>query len=1406
MLLLALLPFIGWAQQNDALYRNGEVIVKFKTKDAITISNADQQSRRGMAVSANDRISNVMQQLGVREAESLMPLTSKVGSTGSLKAPAKHDLSALYLLRFDSTAVASMEDAVVALRQLDEVVYAEPNYIRHTFGTAADYTSASLYDSQWYLEAINMPYLWDQPIVNEKKPVIAILDTGVTFAHFNLRGQWWEEREPSDGKDNDGNGYVDDMYGWDFIHNTWDMYDGHGHGTHCAGIAAGKPNQGEGIVGANPDARLLDVKVMDDNGQGDDATLIKGINYAVAAGADILSMSLGGYAEAEGLRETLENASQHCIVVAAAGNEYACITEGHGTTHGVSSSAPSFPAAYPFVLAVQATDKRGELAEFSNFDCDGPYQSTYEENYNYDLRAPGVDMLSSYPTFGENLRGVGYKRMDGTSMACPLVAGAISRLMQCGKVTDFNSLRDLLIKTSGQTIDMKAAYDATTEMMNAETFQIDVNGVMMTFYKTSETTAQVGDGTIPAISTEVSGKIEIPNDVHGLLVTSVAANAFKGCNQLTDVILPWNVATIGSSAFNSCSLLTQLTLQSATAPTCETNSFDEATYTSCCIDVPYGCSDIYQADAVWGRFAANMSELLPIGGYGFKEIGDFSYTIMIISAKDKKAMLLSAEPKSMDGTDGILTVPERIGGYQVISVGYQAFAACDWLKQVILPDCITDFEEQCFCNNQNLETVNYPASLRKIGNFAFRDCTSFNNGHIPGNVKDIGEAFENTGIEELVLGEGVERVDIDAFTHCLKLKKIHIPSTLISIMESFHDLPNIEQIEVAEGNPFYDSRNNCNAIISTKENYLLLGCKNTVIPEGVTKIGGFWGTKGFTDLHLSKYIEFITDFRDCEDLENVTVDCYNQRYYSPKGSNVIMDNGNIEIICSNSVIPEEAQSISALSSYRNSHITSVTIPTAISIGGLVYAGCTITEVISLAKRPKYLPDYAFYDNFYSYYMTDHREEDKIFENATLYVPYGSKAVYEATPEWNRFSRIVELPAVVRGDTNNSGALDAADYTELVDHLLGKDVDGYHPTAADADEDGRVTARDLASLNDLLAGQLPETNDGESYDYLSLFATNMYPGTKNEIMVPIYSELKAIHARFRLPEGMTFADNPVTFNDALDGEYIKEYSIDENNLRIVICPALGHGENPLPITSGTSAFNLNVDVADNIAPNGYIETYFSLALYDGRLKEDRGGQLYKMGEPPVPQLIFAPGQQWQSFYSNSLGCAFEEGKGAKAYAITDIVGQNVIATAIDGGVPEGCMVLVGLDEMPTEEVTVGLTARKVSAPEKNYLNGQDYGVTVKPNSTYVLYNNEFVLNSGTSVPGGKGFLSANWVKNSSTAYQNLKIVIGGETTSVRKVDETTNKNAEWYDLQGRRLNTKPSTSGLYIRNHQKVVIK
>jgi len=286
----------------NCAYRQGEVLVKFKTSSGISV----RRSAAGRFISANkNSVNATLSKLGVTSVESLMPLS------GSKSAPSKvrslhgdevnvKDLSQLYHVKFDATKVASVHEAVAQLKELDDVEFAEPNYLVYTLDTGDNlkYALGPLYIKQWDPAAINLPALWEKKTINTKRQVIAILDTGVDITHPDLKDNIWTntaESAGAEGSDDDGNGFVDDVNGYDFVNQSGKMRDNNGHGTHCAGIAAASGGNGIGITGANPDAYIMPVTVMQSDGVGDVATIIKGIDYAVANGADVISMSFGGY-------------------------------------------------------------------------------------------------------------------------------------------------------------------------------------------------------------------------------------------------------------------------------------------------------------------------------------------------------------------------------------------------------------------------------------------------------------------------------------------------------------------------------------------------------------------------------------------------------------------------------------------------------------------------------------------------------------------------------------------------------------------------------------------------------------------------------------------------------------------------------------------------------------------------------------------------------------------------------------------------------------------------------------------------------------------------------------------------------------------------------------------------------
>lgn len=464
------------ASQSVQAFVPGQVLVKFKDSQPVSV-----QRLRGVYKSTSSLgVTNVLAKYGVSSMEKLLPAEVAKPQSALRKVRGfrgetveENNLDQIYHLKFASEAPDSVLMLVAELKTLDEVEYAEPNYYYYATGTpaattmavpawlprpaddepaadegviCADPTQNPFYSQQWGIKALNIDQLWSKPIVNSKRPVIAILDTGVDITHPDLKDNIWNnplETEGEAGYDDDGNGFVDDAHGWDFVYNYHEMDDNNSHGTHVAGIAAAADNA-IGIVGANPKALIMPVKVLDDDGRGTLADVVKGINYAAQNGADIINLSLGSGFISTAMVEALENAYITSTIVASAGNSGKSIYDSQG---GVN-----YPAAYYCVIGVQATsDAAGTMAGFSNYDPDGPVFSrcdisldlnrvkvpTVVYGINYEVKAPGANILSSVP-------GGNYAAYNGTSMASPLVAGAISALkMVKADVTNDALMTDL---------------------------------------------------------------------------------------------------------------------------------------------------------------------------------------------------------------------------------------------------------------------------------------------------------------------------------------------------------------------------------------------------------------------------------------------------------------------------------------------------------------------------------------------------------------------------------------------------------------------------------------------------------------------------------------------------------------------------------------------------------------------------------------------------------------------------------------------------------------------------------------------------------------------------------------------------------------------------------------------------
>jgi subtilisin family serine protease len=376
-------------------------------------------------------------------------------------------------LKFENTLIVTFKNelsdvykSIEELKKMTEVEYAEPNYyygVDHTLreprlaeinetketadkiaasNTYAIVPSDPLFSQQQNIQLANLQKAWE--ITKGDSVVIGVLDTGVDWEHPDLQGNIWMNYKELSGKpgvDDDNNGYIDDIRGWDWINNDNNPTDDNSHGTHVAGIIAARGDNGIGITGVNWFGKIMCLKVMQSTGRGDAVTIARGVEYAAAMGAKVLNLSLGGYYESLALKSSLEKAYAKCFIVAAAGNDGKCIGPGSGC-------APLFPGATSFVLGVQ------DRPAYSNFDEDGPFDSKYADLLNYDVYAPGSSILSTVP------KGA-YRTYTGTSMSTPFVAGVASLYMSNNKTYDKEFLFGHLINTSSSYID---AYKFLTEL------------------------------------------------------------------------------------------------------------------------------------------------------------------------------------------------------------------------------------------------------------------------------------------------------------------------------------------------------------------------------------------------------------------------------------------------------------------------------------------------------------------------------------------------------------------------------------------------------------------------------------------------------------------------------------------------------------------------------------------------------------------------------------------------------------------------------------------------------------------------------------------------------------------------------------------------------------------------------
>lgn len=373
-----------------------------------------------------------------REGELLVKFRSGVVAASSLRT--HRSVGAARIRRFSMInaehvklpAGLSVRDAITRYMQDPSVEYAEPNYIRsiRSFTPSPVIPNDPLFGQQWALRNtgagggtagadIDATNAWDIT-TGSSAVVIAVIDTGIDYNHPDLIGNIWSnpgEANCTNGLDNDGNGFINDCRGWNFIADTNTPLDDNGHGSHVAGIMGAMGNNGIGVAGVMWHVQLMSLKILDSTGTGTIGDEVAAIDYAVMMknrGTNIKAMnaSFGG--------SDFSNIELSAISVANDAGILLMAAAGNGNKKGVGINddlTPEYPANYnlPNIIAVAATDQSDNLASFSDF---GPN--------SVHVAAPGVLILSTVvPGLPFCLASSvsGYDFCDGTSMSTPFVTG-----------------------------------------------------------------------------------------------------------------------------------------------------------------------------------------------------------------------------------------------------------------------------------------------------------------------------------------------------------------------------------------------------------------------------------------------------------------------------------------------------------------------------------------------------------------------------------------------------------------------------------------------------------------------------------------------------------------------------------------------------------------------------------------------------------------------------------------------------------------------------------------------------------------------------------------------------------------------------------------------------------------------
>jgi subtilisin family serine protease len=448
----------------------GEILVGFEGDVVAAYRN------RGAAV-ALEAAGKLVGANGLHTPEVLMDLPAAAGHAARLAT------------RWRLPDGADVLQTVQQLTGRPGIAYVEPNYALSIDATPNDPRFSELWGLNntgqtggTFDADIDAPEAWDIT-TGSSTVVVGVIDTGVDYNHPDLAANIWTNpgEVPGNGLDDDGNGYIDDIHGYDFVNNDGNPFDDNGHGTHTSGTIGAVGNNGIGVVGVNWNVQIMALKFLDAGGGGWTDDAVAAVKYATmmhdlyvtsggTKGANIVltSNSWGGGGYSQALYDAInDSGNADMLFVASAGNS--------------NSSSPSYPAGYDLanIISVAATDHKDARASFSNYGADW-----------VDLGAPGVAILSTTPNNT-------YSVYDGTSMAAPHVSGAAALAWSTSPQANYQTIRDAIFAGVDKIPALDPAMGSTTPV---------ATGGRLNAFNTLKQLAMAVTGSTPAAGEVVFSK------------------------------------------------------------------------------------------------------------------------------------------------------------------------------------------------------------------------------------------------------------------------------------------------------------------------------------------------------------------------------------------------------------------------------------------------------------------------------------------------------------------------------------------------------------------------------------------------------------------------------------------------------------------------------------------------------------------------------------------------------------------------------------------------------------------------------------------------------------------------------------------------------------------------------------